>query len=51
MEAYHGGPRTLTPALVKSLLTAHADLLPGLSATRQGAGRLNAGNSVAAAHP
>jgi subtilisin family serine protease len=51
MEAYHGGSRSLTAAQVKSILTAHADLLSGLSTARQGAGRLNAGNSVAAAHP
>ena len=51
MEAYHGGPRSLTPARVLQLLQQTADPLPGISSTRQGAGRLNAGNAVAAAHP
>jgi subtilisin family serine protease len=51
MEAFHGGPRSLTPPAVTSLLTATADVLPGITSTRQGAGRLNAGKAVAAAHP
>jgi hypothetical protein len=51
MEAYHGGPRTLTPAQIKSLLTANTDVLPGVAASRQGAGRLDAAKAVAAAHP
>ncbi len=50
MEAYHGGARSLTPAQVKSILTSTADNI-GASATRMGAGRLNTGNAVAAAHP
>jgi hypothetical protein len=51
MEAYHGGARSLTPARATTLLTTTADVLPGISSARQGAGRLNAGNAVAAAHP
>jgi subtilisin family serine protease len=51
MMAYHGGPRSLTPAQVASLLTANADVLPGIATTRQGAGRLDAAKAVAAAHP
>jgi hypothetical protein len=50
MMAKHGGPRSLTPAQVKTILTnpANIDLLPGISSTRQGAGRLNVGKAVAA---
>jgi subtilisin family serine protease len=51
MEAYHGGPRSLAPATVLALLQSNADVLPGISNARQGAGRLNAGKAVAAAHP
>jgi subtilisin family serine protease len=51
MEAYHGGARSLTPAQVTTMLTSTADLIPGVSSTRQGAGRLDAANAVAAAHP
>ena len=51
MEIYHGGgARSLTPAQATALLTATADVLPGISSARQGAGRLNAGRAVAAAH-
>ena len=50
MMAYHGGARSLSPATVASLLAAHADNI-GAQPSRQGAGRLNAGNAVAAAHP
>ena len=50
MEAYHGGARSLTPAQVKSILTSTTDVISG-SAAYQGAGRLNAGKAVAAAHP
>jgi hypothetical protein len=45
--AYHGG--TIAPATVKSILTANSDAIPGISATRQGAGRLNAYKAVRAA--
>ena len=51
MEAYHGGARSLSPARVSALLTATADPIAGVAATRQGAGRVNAANAVAAAHP
>ena len=51
MEAFHGGPRSLSPATVMQLLQQTADPIAGISNTRQGAGRLNAGNAVAAAHP
>jgi len=51
MEAYHGGPRTLTPAQITTLLTQNTDVLPGVAASRQGAGRLDAAKAVAAAHP
>ncbi len=51
MMAYHGGPRSLTPAQVAALLKASSDPLPGISAARQGAGRLDAAKAVAAAHP
>ena len=50
MMSYHGGPRSLTPGTVANLLTTTADSI-GLPAARQGAGRLNAGRAVAAAHP
>lgn len=50
MQAYHGGPRSLTPAQVTSILTSTADSI-GQPASRQGAGRVNAGRAVAAAHP
>ncbi len=51
MESYHGGARSLTPAQATSILTSTADVLPGIASSRQGAGRLNTGNAVAAAHP
>jgi hypothetical protein len=51
MMSYHGGARSLTPANVKTLLTANTDVLPGIGTDRQGAGRMNAGKAVAAAHP
>lgn len=51
MESYHGGARSLTPAQVKTILTANTDVLPNLSTTRQGAGRLDAAKAVAASHP
>jgi subtilisin family serine protease len=47
MMAYHGA--TIAPATVKSILTANADPLPGISSARQGAGRLNAYKAVNAA--
>jgi Subtilase family len=47
MMAKHGGGRSLTPAQVKSILTSTAHLLPSISATRQGAGRLNVQAAVA----
>jgi len=50
MEAYHGGARSLTPAQVTSILTSTADNI-GASSTRAGAGRLDTGAAVAAAHP
>jgi subtilisin family serine protease len=51
MEAFHGGPRSISPANALLILTQNADPLTGVSSTRQGAGRLNAGRAVAAAHP
>jgi len=51
MEAYHGGARSLTPAQALALLQSSADPIAGVSATRQGAGRLNVAKAVAAAHP
>ncbi len=51
MEAYHGGARSLTPAQVRSMLTATADPIAGYSSARQGAGRLDVAKAVAAAHP
>ena len=51
MEAYHGGARSLTPAQVKQILTSTTDAIPNASAARQGAGRLDVANAVAAAHP
>lgn len=50
METFHGGARSLTPAQVTSILTANTDVLPGITLTRQGAGRLNVGKAVAASH-
>ena len=51
MMAYHGGgARSLSPATVTTLLTSTADNI-GQPTARQGAGRLNVGNAVAAAHP
>jgi subtilisin family serine protease len=51
MMAYHGGGiRSLSPATVTTLLTSTADNI-GQPSARQGAGRLNVGNAVAAAHP
>ncbi len=41
LMAKHGGARSLTPSNVLSLLQASADVIPGVSATRQGAGRLD----------
>jgi hypothetical protein len=51
MEAYHGGPRSLTPAQVTTMLTSSADVIPGIATARQGAGRLDVAKAVAAAHP
>jgi len=51
MEAYHGGPRSLTPVQVVSILTTTTDQIPGASTARQGAGRLDVAKAVAAAHP
>lgn len=53
MEAYHGGKRSLTPAQATSILTSTADKLDTTQypASRQGAGRLDTGAAVAAAHP
>ncbi|MFN2461635.1 MAG: S8 family serine peptidase [Candidatus Velthaea sp.] len=48
MMAVHGGGRSLTPARVLSILQSTADVLPGIPASRQGAGRLNAGAAVSA---
>lgn len=50
MMAYHGGPRSLAPATVTTLLTSTADSI-GQAVARQGAGRFNIANAVAAAHP
>ena len=50
MEAYHGGPKSLAPSTVTAILTSTTDNI-GVSAVRQGAGRVNAGRAVAAAHP
>ena len=50
MMAYHGGARSLTPAIVLSILPANTDNI-GQPTALQGAGRLNAGKAVAAAHP
>lgn len=50
MMAYHGGPRSLSPATVSQLLQQSAVNI-GQASGRQGAGRLNAGAAVAAAHP
>ncbi len=50
MMAYHGGAHSLTPAAVLSLLTANTDSI-GQPTARQGAGRLDVGKAVAAAHP
>jgi hypothetical protein len=47
MMAKHGGTRSLTPAQASAILTATANPIPGTSATRQGAGRLNVGAAVA----
>jgi Subtilase family len=47
MMAKHGGQRSLTPSQAKSILSSTAHLLPGISATRQGAGRLNVQAAVA----
>ena len=46
--AKHGGAGSLTPAAISAILTSTADSI-GLSATRQGAGRLDA--AAAVAHP
>jgi len=46
--AKHGGTGSLTPAAISAILTSTADSI-GLSATRQGAGRLDA--AAAVAHP
>ncbi len=48
MEAAHGGSRSLSPATAKATLTATASAIPGISATRQGAGLLNAFAAVSA---
>ncbi|MBV8599962.1 MAG: S8 family serine peptidase, partial [Candidatus Eremiobacteraeota bacterium] len=49
MLAAHGGPRSLSPAAVAQMLRQTADVLPGIDAARQGAGRIDVGNAVAAA--
>ncbi|MBV9409604.1 MAG: S8 family serine peptidase [Candidatus Eremiobacteraeota bacterium] len=49
LMAKHGGLRSLTPAQVMSILTSTAHPLSGISATRQGAGRLDV--AAALAHP
>lgn len=41
MMAKHGGARSLTPAQVKTILTSTAYFIPGVPASRQGAGRLD----------
>ena len=41
LMAKHGGPRSITPAQSLSILQASAHLLPGISGTRQGPGRLD----------
>jgi len=46
--AKHGGAGSITPAAISAILTSTADSI-GLSATRQGAGRLDA--AAAVAHP
>jgi len=51
MMAYHGGPKTLTPPQVTTILKQNSDLLPGIGTDRQGAGRLDVAKAVAAAHP
>jgi thermitase len=51
MEAYHGGPRSLTPGQITTMLTSTTDVIPGISTARQGAGRLDVAKAVAAAHP
>ncbi len=51
MMAYHGGSRSLTPTQIKTLLTQNTDVLPGVGADRQGAGRLDVAKAVAASHP
>lgn len=51
MMAYHGGVKSLAPSRVSQLLSQTTDVLPGISSTRQGAGRLNVYAAVAAAHP
>ncbi|MDB5094864.1 MAG: peptidase and in kexin sedolisin [Candidatus Eremiobacteraeota bacterium] len=47
MLAKHGGKGTLTPAQATAILTATAHKLPGVSTTRQGAGRLDVQAAVA----
>lgn len=51
MEADHGGAKSLSPATVLSLFQnpANSDNI-GATTAQQGAGRLNAGKAVAAAH-
>jgi len=40
LMASHGGPRPLSPAQVSTILTQNTDVLSGVPAARQGAGRL-----------
>jgi hypothetical protein len=47
MIAKHGGKGTLTPAQALTILTATAHKLPGVPATREGAGRLDVQAAVA----
>ena len=47
LEAKHGGPRSLTPAAVTTILQQTAVPLPGISPTRQGAGRIDAAAALA----
>ena len=47
LEAKHGGARSLTPAAVTTILQQTAVPLPGIAATRQGAGRIDAAAALA----
>jgi subtilisin family serine protease len=46
MMQKHGGQRSLSPSQVKTILTSTAHPLNGVSATREGAGRLDAHAAV-----